>query len=83
MASRARYPRRAASALQACMVETAEQCSHEDENTRVVCMETSGFACGGAVSPNRSTVIAIERIVNSYSSTAVARVLRTAHDEAR
>lgn len=53
------------------------------ENTRVVCMEAGGFACGGAVSLNRSTVIEIERVVESYSSTAVARVLRTAHDEAR
>ena len=30
------------------------QCSHEDENTRVVCMKAGDVACGAAVSPNRA-----------------------------
>jgi hypothetical protein len=29
------------------------QCSHEDENTRIVCMKAGEIACGAAVSPNR------------------------------
>jgi hypothetical protein len=29
------------------------QCSHEDENTRIVCIKAGDIACGAAVSPNR------------------------------
>lgn len=41
MASRARHLSacRAASALQTCMGVNGLQCSHEDENTRLVCMK--------------------------------------------
>lgn len=41
MASRARhFTCRAAAALQTCMEVNGLRCSHEDENTRIVCMSS-------------------------------------------
>jgi hypothetical protein len=80
---------RAAPALQTCMRVNGLQCSHEDENTRVVCMKAGDVACGAAVSPNRALLPSSTRLedcicralckhthlVMGYSSTAVAMML--------
>lgn len=44
----------AAWALQTCMMETVEQCSREDENSRSACTEAGQIACGAAVSLHRT-----------------------------